>query len=151
MHDKSAPAVKPDLPVGKPSGFRLLVGYRAVVWREGYAEIELALTPDHMNSVGILHGGVYMTILDAAMGHATTWCSVPGHRRHCVTISLNTSFIAATQAGLVRASAQLLSIENRVGLCRGEIRDDAGKLLVVGQGSFRYARGSERLEGVPRS
>ena len=55
---------------GKPSGFRALVGYKAVVWRRDYAEVELEIDDRHMNSLGILHGGVYMTMMDAAMGHA---------------------------------------------------------------------------------
>lgn len=145
MHDKSIAPVK-----GKPSGFRAHVGYQTLVWRDGYAEMELVLGAEHTNSIGLVHGGVYMTLMDAAMGHATTWCSVQGNRRMCVTISLTTSFLAPATGPRIRAIAHLEGVENRIGLCRGEIIDDNGTVLVVGQGSFRYFSGSERTEGVPR-
>ena len=71
MNDKT---VRLDL--GKPSGFRDLVGYRTTEWREGFAVFEVDIGAQHHNSSGFLHGGVYVTILDAAMGHASTWCSI---------------------------------------------------------------------------
>ena len=54
---------------GKPSGFRSLLGYRAIRWERDYAEIELALGAKHMNSLGFTHGGLYLTLIDAAFGH----------------------------------------------------------------------------------
>jgi len=135
---------------GKPSGFRSLVGYRAVTWREAYAEIELRLEGQHMNSLGIPHGGVYMTLLDAAFGHAVTWCPVPGNVRTCVTVSLNTSFLASARSGSLKAIGRLDGIEGRIATASGEVRDETGRLLAVGQASFLYAPGSERIEGVAR-
>jgi uncharacterized protein (TIGR00369 family) len=146
---------KPDLaenptPTGKPSGFRTLVGYHVVVWRENYAEIELALGPQHMNSVGITHGGVYMAMLDAAFGHAVTWCPVPAHVRRSVTLSLTTSFLTPAKTGVIKAVGRLEGVSERIATASGEVVDEAGQVLAVGQGSFRYFRGSERVEGVPR-
>jgi uncharacterized protein (TIGR00369 family) len=135
---------------GKPSGFRSLVGYGAIVWAQDYAEIELPLGPQHTNSLGIVHGGVSMTILDAAMGHATTWCAVKGNVRACVTISLTTTFIAPAQGKSIRAIARLVSIHDRVATCRGEVIDESGRLCASGQGSFRYLAGSEHVNGVAK-
>jgi len=135
---------------GKPSGFRTLVGYRAVVWRESYAEVVLDLGAQHLNSLGIMHGGVPMTILDAAMGHAATWCSVPGNVRRCVTVSLTTSFVTPARNGVIRAIGRLIAIDNRIGTCLGEVVDDGGRLIAAGQASFRYFSGCERVEGVAR-
>jgi uncharacterized protein (TIGR00369 family) len=149
MPGKSDCAENPT-PRGKPSGFRTLVGYRAIVWRENYAEIELALGPQHMNSLGITHGGVYITMLDSAFGHAVTWCAVSGHVRLCVTLSITTSFLAPATKGVIKAIGRLDGIAERIATTSGEVVDETGQLLAVGQGSFRYFRGSERVEGVPR-
>lgn len=135
---------------GNPSGFRSLIGYRTTVWQDGYAEVELEIAPQHMNSLGILHGGIYMTLHDAAFGHATTWCSVPGNVRTCVTMSLNTNFVASAKAGIVRSIGRLHGIEGRITTATGEVRDAAGRLLSVAQASFLYFPGSERVEGVAR-
>ncbi len=135
---------------GNPSGFRSLIGYRTTVWQDGYAEVELEIASQHMNSLGILHGGVYMTLHDAAFGHATTWCSVPGNVRTCVTMSLNTSFVASVKSGIVTSIGRLHGIEGRVTTATGEVRDGAGRLLSVAQASFLYFSGSERVEGVTK-
>jgi len=164
MHDKSTgpaetastPSPGQDEPssaprVGKRSGFRTRVGYQAVLWEEGHAIMELALVEGHMNSNGSAHGGVTMTIADAAMGHAATWCPVSGNVRYCATISLNTSFLQGPREGdVIRAEARLVSVDNRVATCEAEVRDQSGTVLAVAQGSFRYARGSEHLDGVAR-
>lgn len=135
---------------GKPSGFRTLVGYHTLDWSRDYGAIELRLTPEHGNSLGIPHGGVYMTIIDAAMGHAATWCEVPGNVRICVTVSLSTSFIATARGKVIRAVGRLVGIEERMATIEAEVRDEDGTLLATGLGCFRYMPGSESYAGVPK-
>jgi uncharacterized protein (TIGR00369 family) len=135
---------------GKLSGFRDLLGYHVVDWREGHAEISLDLDQRHMNGMGIVHGGLYATVLDAACGHAATWCRIKGNTRGCVTVSLTTHFLHPATEGRLLARGTLECVHDRIAVCRAEIVDEAGMLLAIGQGSFRYAAGSERLEGVPR-
>lgn len=146
MDDKTASPVtiKP-----QPGGFRRHVGYRTTVWRENYAEIVLDLEAFHGNTHGALHGGVYMTVMDAAMGQAATWCPVPGHIRRCVTVSLSTGFLAAACGDRITAIARLESAAERVAVCRGEIVDGDGTVCATAQGTFRYVGGGERLQGVP--
>lgn len=146
-----APPAGPDPKVGKPSGFRALVGYQATAWRQGYAEIELELGPPHGNSLGMAHGGVLMTLLDAAMGHACTHTSVKGNVRACVTLSMTTSFLEGPRSGRIRAIGRVVSVENRIATCEAEVRGAGGQLLAIAQGSFRYQPGSEHAEGVPKA
>jgi uncharacterized protein (TIGR00369 family) len=136
---------------GKPSGFRSLVGYHTTVWERDYAELELVLDQRHMNSLGILHGGVYMAMLDAVMGHAATWCAVEGNVRLCVTLSLTTSFLASATSGRIRAIGRMEGIHDRIGTVSGQVVDQAGALLATGQASFRYFPGSEGYDGVSKA
>jgi uncharacterized protein (TIGR00369 family) len=135
---------------GIPAGFRNLVGYRTKGWREGYGEIHLDIKPTHLNMLGFVHGGVYATILDAALGHAVAWCGVPGNRRAAVTVSLTTTYLSGAKSGTLMAIGRLIHIEGRVATCTGEIRDSNGTLFVRGQASFMYLPGNEKPEGVPR-
>jgi len=135
--------------VGRPSGFRSLLGYKTIEWREGYGEILLKLEPKHMNARMIPHGGLYMAVLDSAMGHAATYCPVPGNHRRCVTIAFQNNFLAPARGAYLRARAFLVSSENRIAVCRGEVIDAQGTRCAAAQGSFRYMRGSENLEGTP--
>lgn len=133
----------------RQSGFRSLIGYKTIDWREGYGEILLRLEPKHMNIRMNPHGGLYMLVIDSAMGHAATYCSVPGNARSCVTTSLQTNFFAPAQGGYLRACATLVDVEGQIATCRAEIIDAEGRLCNVAQGSFMYMPGSEKPEGVP--
>lgn len=42
--------------IKRRSGFRSLIGYKTIEWREGYGEILLRLEPKHMNIRMIPHG-----------------------------------------------------------------------------------------------
>ncbi len=130
------------------SGFRSHIGYKTIEWREGYGEVLLQLEPQHMNISMNPHGGLYMVIIDSAMGHAATFCTVSGNKRRCVTTSLQTNFLAPAQ-DYVRACATLINVEGQIATCRAEIIDANGTLCNVAQGSFMYMPGSEKPEGVP--
>ncbi|MGD9828549.1 MAG: PaaI family thioesterase [Hyphomicrobiaceae bacterium] len=146
---------KNEAPPARARGFRRHVGYTTTAWRDGFAEIELILGPEHMNSLNIVHGGVYMTLLDAALGHAVCWCSVPGHARFAVTVSLATTFVDSAQLdengqGKLIATGRLDGIHERIGTTTGEVRDGYGRLCATGVATFRYFAGSEHIEGVAK-
>lgn len=134
----------------KRSGFRDHIGYRTKAWREGYGEVELVIRPEHLNSVDIVHGGVYMSMLDVALGHAVSYCTVPGNFRFSTTVSLTTSFLKGAKSGVLTAIGRIDGVQGRLATGTGEVRDEAGDLCAVGQASFLYFPGSERPEGVPK-
>ncbi len=134
----------------KRSGFRMLIGYRTKVWREGYGEVELVLGPQHLNSLGVVHGGIFAALLDVALGHAVSFSPVPGNTRYSTTVSLTTSFLKSVSGGALTAMGRLEGLSGRLVTASGEVRDEAGALLAVAQGSFLYFPGSEQPAGVPK-
>jgi uncharacterized protein (TIGR00369 family) len=132
------------------SGFRQLVGYRTKAWREGYGEVELVIGPQHLNSVGIVHGGIYTSLLDVALGHAVAYCTVPGNFRFSTTVTITTSFLKGAREGVLTATGRIVGGQGRLVTGTGEVRDGTGELCAVAQASFLYFPGSERPEGVPR-
>lgn len=130
--------------------FRKLVGYTTKVWSENYGEIELEIDERHSNSLDIVHGGVFVTLLDAAMGHAVAWCRVPGNVRSAVTISLTTTFLAPAKSGILVARGRVVGVSGRIATVQGEVVDHDGNLCCTGQGSFMYLPGSENPDGLPR-
>jgi uncharacterized protein (TIGR00369 family) len=143
MQDQSGPQAR-------RSGYRRLIGYRTKMWREAYGEVEMTIGPEHLNSLGVVHGGVYASLLDASLGHAVSFCTTPGNARYSTTVSLTTTFVASASSGVLTAVGRIDGIHGRVVTASGEVRDAEGKLLAVGQGSFLYFSGSERPEGVPK-
>lgn len=127
-----------------PTGFRGLVGYRLVEWREGEAVVELDLSDDHRNRAGVLHGGAIASMLDTACGYAATWSGDPERPRFCVTLSLTVSFTGQVAKGRIRARGIVKGGGRKIVFCTAELRDEAGNLVAMGEGSFRYRSGSER-------
>jgi uncharacterized protein (TIGR00369 family) len=145
---KTGPKLKPRDPTQKSNKFRALVGYTTRLWAEGVGEVELAVRDDHMNSMGIVHGGVYVTLLDAAFGHATSWCAVEGNVRSAVTVTLSTTYLKPADTPVVIARGRVVSQSGRMVTLQGEVVDGDGALCVVGQASFMYLPGSEHRDGV---
>jgi uncharacterized protein (TIGR00369 family) len=119
-----------------PSAFNEAVGLRLAGWSEGRATVELDITGDHLNRSGYVHGGVLMTLIDVACGFAGTW-SEDGTRL-AVTLDLTTSFVAPGRAGRLTTLATVTGGGRKIYFARAEVRDEAGALVAMGQGSFRY-------------
>ncbi|MCR6631466.1 MAG: PaaI family thioesterase [Magnetospirillum sp.] len=132
-----------------PSGFQDLLGYRLVEWREDEAVLDLLLDHRHLNRAGVVHGGVLSTLIDTACGFAATWCPFEGRVRRVVTLSLTTSFTGQARHGVIVARARKRAGGSKVVFCAAEVTDADGKLLAMGEGTFRYRSGSESPEGVP--
>ena len=109
-----------------------------------------SIGPQHLNSIGIVHGGIYAALLDVALGHAVAFCTVPGNFRFSTTVSLTTNFLKGAKGGVLTAIGRIDGVEGRIATGSGEVRDEAGELCAVAQASFLYFPGSERPEGVPR-
>ncbi|GGE99082.1 thioesterase [Aliidongia dinghuensis] len=121
-----------------PSAFNEAVGLRLVDWIEGRATVELDVTGDHLNRSGYVHGGVLMTLIDVACGYAGTWSPTAEGARLCVTLDLTTSFVAPACGGRLTTVATVTGGGRKIYFARAEVRDEAGQLLAMGQGSFRY-------------
>ncbi len=133
-----------------PTAFADLVGYRLEAWRPDYAEVTLALEPRHLNRNGGPHGGLLATLIDTACGFSGVHCTVPGNRRRALTLSLTTQFIARADAGAVlTATGRKVGGGRKTFFATCEVRDQTGRLIARGDGTFRYRRGSEKPEGQP--
>ena len=52
------------------SGYSQLIDYRLQRGDKGYAEVTLTIGAQHLNRLGVLHGGVLATLIDTATGYA---------------------------------------------------------------------------------
>lgn len=130
-------------------GFHEVLGYRQAAWEEGRAELVLQVRPHHLNLSGVIHGGVLSTLLDVVCAQAGLYCPYPGRIRRALTLSLTTSFTGQARGGQIRAIGILRSQGRRIFASRGEVLDEEGNLLAMGEGTFRYRNGGERSDGAP--
>jgi uncharacterized protein (TIGR00369 family) len=113
------------------AGFNRLVGLRFVsaTYDEVVAEIELG--PQHLQPYGLVHGGVYTTMVEtlASVGAALN-LRVIG--RHTVGLDNNTSFLKAVRSGTLRGIARPLAKGKRTQVWEVAIEHE-GQLVASGR------------------
>ncbi|BES69391.1 hypothetical protein RE428_04090 [Marinobacter nanhaiticus D15-8W] len=130
-------------------GFHNVLGYRQVSWEEDKAVIAVELQSHHLNLAGVIHGGVLTSLLDIALAQAGTYCPYPGRIRKAITLSLTTTFTGQCSGGVITVTGHKRAGGTRIFNSSGEIRDEKGQVLAIGEGTFRIRSGSESPEGVP--
>lgn len=131
-----------------PTGFRKLIGLHATTVADGHAVMELEIGAEHLNSQGFLHGGIVATMIDHAGGIAGSLCSETGSMRKAVTVSLTTSFLAPVSSGRITARSRKRPGGRSIYVSTTEITDETGRLIAVGEASYRYI---SRKTGTPIS
>jgi 1,4-dihydroxy-2-naphthoyl-CoA hydrolase len=93
---------------------------------------ELEVTPNHLQPHGIVHGGVYASIIEslASIGAAL---DAMRHGKTVVGLENHTSFIRAVRSGVVRATARPLTRGRRSQAWEVSLVDDAGALVATGR------------------
>lgn len=126
-----------ETPAG-PVGLKNLIGLESVEHGDGYAVLALNVSPGHLNSQGSLHGGILATLVDHAGGNAGCIGGSDGRNRKAVTLALTTSFLASVSSGRIFATGRKRPGGRRIFVATTEITDESGRLLAIGEATYRY-------------
>lgn len=118
-----------------------LVGCEIKALSERQAVVSLDITRRHLNLIGIVHGGVYATMIDSAMGLAAMMARP---QENVVTSGLNLHYLAPTGSGRMIVTADIAHQSRKTVTVQAEARTEGGDLLALGTGSFRVI--GRRLE-----
>jgi len=86
-----------------------------------------------LNGNGTLHGGVFASLLDNAMGLAVA--ALVGLR--AATIGLDVHFLGAVREGRITCSAEVVHRTRRIATVEAKVRDGDQNLVAMGTGAFR--------------
>jgi uncharacterized protein (TIGR00369 family) len=125
------------LDIEKYGGFQEITGYHVSKWALGEAEISLTLDERHLNRSKIIHGGVFATIMDAAMGYACVYTGSPEVIKRVVTLSFTVNFIKSVDKGAIRAVATQTGGGKSIAFAECALYDDTGQLLAKASGTFK--------------
>ncbi len=119
-------------------GFNALLGMRFDRVEPDGVSISMDVRPDLLQPYGIVHGGVWCSVVEtAASVAAARWF---GDRGRVVGVSNHTDFLRAIGGGSVTATASPIHRGRLQQLWLVEIRDDSERLI---------ARGEVRIQNLP--
>ena len=119
--------------LGRRVPFATLLGIELIEKGDGRALLAVDLRADLMNSFGVAHGGVVMTLLDIAMAMAAH--SLDPEAEGAITVEMKSNFIGAG-TGRLTAEGHCLHLGKSVAFCEARVRDADGKLVASGSGTF---------------
>jgi len=146
--------------VGPPSNLRLaarLGGFHHEVGfqidpeqsRRGLVTVTGHVERRHLNINEIVHGGVYATILDTAMGASVVSLLAEGETT--ATTSLYVEFLrAARQGDTLTARGEVLRRGRHIAFAEGNLFDAQGQRLSQARGTWYIWSDSARTERTPR-
>ena len=120
----------------RPGTFNAVNGVRLTALCDGGAEGEVRLTAQHLNPLGIVHGGVYCTLMDQVAGAA----ACPRGSR-CRPVNCETRFLGAAQGDVLLGHAQAIHMGRTIVVMRAWVTDASGTLCADGTYTFRMKDG----------
>jgi uncharacterized protein (TIGR00369 family) len=99
----------------------------------GWAVLYIDVEDIHCNGNGTLHGGVYTSLIDNAMGLSVS--SLVGLRT--ATVQMDAHFLGAVTKGRITCRGEVVHRTRRTATAEGRVYDEEGNLVAMGTGVFR--------------
>jgi len=99
---------------------------------EGKSVFQLTPAEQHYNPIGVVHGGIALTMLDSAMSCAVQSMLPEGKGYTTLELKVNLVRAISLKTGTIRATGKVLHVGKQTGTAEGRIEDAQGKLLAHG-------------------
>src|ERR671910_2524086 len=109
------------------------IGAKVEEVEPGRSVITIDVEDIHLNGAGTLHGGVYASLIDNAMGLSVL--ALVGVRT--ATIEMNVHFLGAVREGRITCQSQAVPRTRRTATAEAKVHDSEGTLVAMGTGAFR--------------
>ena len=119
-----------------------LMNYRLVEVEPGHAVFEGTPAEQHYNPIGVVHGGLAMTLLDSAMGCAVHTRMPAGGGYTTLEAKTNLVRAITSETGPLRAIGKVVHLGKRVATAEARLEDAAGKLYAHGTTTCIILNGS---------
>ncbi len=141
----------PDLAhAARLGGFHHEVGFKIDVAAStrGVVVVSGKVEHRHLNLNGVVHGGVYATILDTAMGASVVSLLAPSETT--ATTSLYVEFLRAAREGAtLTARGEVLRRGHHIAFAEGDLTDGEGRTLSQARGTWYIWSAEDRKASGP--
>ncbi|MFA5553756.1 MAG: hotdog fold thioesterase [Phycisphaerae bacterium] len=114
---------------GQKDAFAKKCGIELLQVGPGTAKASVKLKPDHLNGVGIAHGGIIFTLADYVFAAASN-----SHGTVAVAINANISYLKAAKEGVLTATAREVSCGRKIACYTIDVADRNNEIIAVFQG-----------------
>ena len=115
-----------------PPPIMRLMGFRLSQVGEGLAVFECEPGEQHYNPIGVVHGGLAMTLLDSAMGCCVHTRLAAGVGYTTLEAKVNMVRAITAKTGTIRATGKVIHLGGKTATAEGRLEDAAGKLYAHG-------------------
>lgn len=106
------------------------LGAEVLEIRPGFARVSLELGPQHLNFMGMIHGGVMFSLADVAFGAAAN-----SFGKKAMALSVGIDFLGAPDiTGEMTAEVELLTRAGKMGYYRMSVTDAKGRIVALCRG-----------------
>jgi uncharacterized protein (TIGR00369 family) len=128
--------------LNKAGGFNHWNGIIIIDWQDSLASLKVDLTHDHLNPLGLVHGGLYASMLDVALAMSGSYLPAPDGLYPGLTLSLTTQYVAPLQLedGFAVAKARRTGGGKSVFFAEGEVLSPDGRVIASASGVFKPGR-----------
>ena len=125
--------------LNQAGGFNHCNGITILDWQDNLASLKVDLTHDHLNPLGLVHGGLYASMLDVVLAMSGSYRPAPEGLYPGLTLSLTTQYIAPLQLedGFALAEARRTGGGKSVFFAVGEVLSPAGRVIASASGVFK--------------
>jgi uncharacterized protein (TIGR00369 family) len=109
------------------------IGAKVEEVEPGRSVLHIDVEDIHLNGTGTMHGGVYASLIDNAMGLSVL--ALVGVRT--ATIQMNVHFLGAVNSGRISCESEVLHRTRRTATAEAKVYDSEGNLVALGTGAFR--------------
>jgi uncharacterized protein (TIGR00369 family) len=109
------------------------IGAKVEEVEPGRSVLRIDVEDIHLNGTGTMHGGVYASLIDNAMGLSVL--ALVGVRT--ATIQMNVHFLGAVNSGRITCESEVLHRTRRTATAEAKVYDSEGNLVALGTGAFR--------------
>jgi len=124
-------------PLPSESLAQKLIGYELEVEGDTVGLCHLDVGPQHLNTQGIVHGGILSVLLDTASGVTTRLSIDPATLPPVMTVSLTINYLGPARIGKITARGKVTGGGRKMVFAEAVLTNAAGDVLATSSGVFK--------------
>ncbi|WP_456387182.1 PaaI family thioesterase [Profundibacter sp.] len=123
--------------LSRESDAQKLIGYELEAEADTFGLCHLDVGPQHLNTQGIVHGGILTVLMDTASGVTTRLSIDPATLPPVMTVSLTVNYLAPALIGRITARGKIIGGGRKMIFAEATLTNAAGDVLATSSGVFK--------------